>query len=169
MRLAWLTGVLLLLAPSLASASETCVCWTGLDAPVSEMSPDLLRRLVEARAQMSREQERTALRLVGQAQADVVRAARLDDALSRPLDEIASLPPAPPAERVLWCDGSDDPRCTPGTPAPVSAEVASGPPGALTHALHAPSGRPRATPRHAHFGLSAHAALLASLERPPRV
>ncbi len=37
------------------------------------------------------------------------------EALSRPLDEISSLAPAPaaPIENVLWCEGSDDPRCAP--------------------------------------------------------
>ncbi|MCU0671691.1 MAG: hypothetical protein MUE69_02745 [Myxococcota bacterium] len=168
MRLAWLTGVLLLLAPTMASAADTCVCWTGLDAPASESSPELLRRLTEL-------QEAEAQRVAAIAEGTFRlrapnTAAELEpgDILSRPLDEIASLPPAPPPERVLWCDGSDDPRCSQGTPPPVSAEVASGPPGAITHTSVRVFRRERSSSRHAHAGLDAHVAASPSLERPPR-
>lgn len=163
MRLAWLTGVLLLLAPSMASAADTCVCWTGLDAPASESSPELLRRLTEL-------QEAEAQRVAAIAERTFRVAAELEpgDILSRPLDEIASLPPAPPPERVLWCDGSDDPRCSQGTPPPVSAEVASGPPGAITHTSVHVFRRERSMSQHAHAGLDAHVAPSRSLERPPR-
>lgn len=159
MRLAWLTGVMLLLAPSMASAADTCVCWTGLDAPASESSPELLRRLTELQ---DAEAERVATI------AERTFRVAMDDVLSRPLDEIASLPPLPSPERVLWCDGSDDPRCTQGTPPPVSAEVASGPPGALVYSHTTFARRPRITGRHPNAGLAAHVGASVSLDRPPR-
>jgi len=169
MRLAWLTGVLLLLAPSMASAADTCVCWTGLDAPASDGSPELLRRLTELQEAEARRVAAIAERTF-RVSAPSVRGAELEagEILSRPLDEIASLPPAPPPERVLWCDGSDDPRCSQGTPPPVSAEVASGPPGAITHTSVHVFRRERSSSRHAHAGLDAHVAPSRSLERPPR-
>lgn len=168
MRLAWLTGVLLLLAPTMASAADTCVCWTGLDAPTSESSPELLRRLTElqeAEAQRVAAIAERTFRLRVPSTTDELESG---DILSRPLDEIASLPPAPPPERVLWCDGSDDPRCSQGTPPPVSAEVASGPPGAITQTSVHVFRREPPSSRHAHAGLDAHVAPSRSLERPPR-
>ncbi len=194
MRLAWLTGVLLLLAPSWASASDTCVCWTGLDTPqsvVGEWTPERMRRLVELRAarassDMTGEARSDAdwndARQIDARRSDVARVAvdasrepasgvvelLAEEALSRPLDEIASLPPAPAPERVLWCDGSDDPRCTPGNPVPTSAEVASGPPGAPIAALSVPSLHSRSVTRHGRVGLAPYAAGLGGLDRPPR-
>lgn len=189
MRLAWLTGVLLLLAPSWASASDTCVCWTGLDTPQSvagEWTPERMRRLVELRAARASadvaEETRSDAGLNEARSHEVARVAvdgssepaggvvggLTEEALSRPLDEIASLPLAPAAERVLWCDGSDDPRCTPGNPVPTSAEVASGPPGAPVAALSAPSLRSRSSTRHGRVGLAPYAAGRGGLDRPPR-
>lgn len=98
------------------------------------------------------------------------------DALSRPVEELISPPlfvmvgsdEAPSPEQVLWCEGSDDPRCSPATGTPIAPEVSSPPPAAV------PSTQAEAEPRPSELrpvdpaGLRAAAGARRTIERPPR-
>ncbi|MBX3248901.1 MAG: hypothetical protein KF901_17120 [Myxococcales bacterium] len=150
MRLGLVTTLLLALSPVTAEA-DSCVCWTGLDAS-------------ESRARSTEVSTLEAPAIAPMRPLTL----RLDpDALSRPIEDITSRMPDPP-ERVLWCDGGDDPRCAPGNPAPPSASVATTPPAALTQAQAARSGRPSESTRSARVGLSHARGVRFGLVRPPR-
>ncbi len=98
------------------------------------------------------------------------------DALSRPVEELSSPPlfvvvgtdQAPSPEQVLWCEGSNDPRCTPGTGTPIAPEVSSPPPAAVASlGVERDSLRSRLRPFEPE-GLRASRGTRRSIERPPR-
>ena len=92
------------------------------------------------------------------------------DAVSRPIDEIASLAQTPlaPVEHVLWCEGSDDPRCAPqqgqpdaprvSVPGPALASVTWATPPSIDPALH----------RTPSVGAGPSAGVSVRVDRPPR-
>jgi len=95
-----------------------------------------------------------------------------DDAVSRPVDEIASMEialPAPsaPERPVLWCDGDDDPRCDEGAPGTTSLELVPPPAGALGASDDLPL---RGALTHLFVSQETHAAagIRWRVERPPR-
>lgn len=98
------------------------------------------------------------------------------DALSRPVEELSSPPlfrvladgQEPSPEQVLWCEGSDDPRCTPGTSTPVSPEVSSPPPASAASATGAAGRAPTILRPFDAEGLRAACGTRRSIERPPR-
>lgn len=138
-----------LLLPVGARAAEACSCLGpdgtfGVSAPSDAVDP---------------------------AGADVADGVDADgETLSRPLDEISSLAPAPPApvENVLWCEGSDDPRCAPQQGQPDAPRV-SVPGPALPRAedAHRDTIDP-ALHRTPATGAGPSAGVYAEVDRPPR-
>jgi len=98
------------------------------------------------------------------------------DALSRPVDELISPPlfvmvgdgQAPSPEQVLWCEGSNDPRCSPGTGTPIAPEVSSPPPAAAADLGEEPTPDPVVLRPFDPEGLGAASGARRSIERPPR-
>lgn len=99
-----------------------------------------------------------------------------DDALSRPIEELSSPPlfmmladdQEPSPEQVLWCEGSNDPRCSPGTGTPVAPEVSSPPPAAAASTGSEPDRVATSLPPFDPEGLRAARGTRRSIERPPR-
>lgn len=169
-----LTGAaaLALLGPAATAAAEPCVCLTGTPAegPVLEASFPYLD-LADGSALADAP-------LLADAPASVPTEG--EDALSRPVEELISPPlfiwveepslggaPAP-VQKVLWCEGSDDPRCSPAHGDPVTPEIVSPPPAAPASVTSAPRPRGLHADPFVREGLDGARGVRRALERPPR-
>ncbi|MEM9070283.1 MAG: hypothetical protein AAGE52_17380 [Myxococcota bacterium] len=93
-----------------------------------------------------------------------------DEAQSRPIDEIASFvppPPEAPAPSVLWCEGSDDPRCIPQQSQPDAPRLSVPGPGAALADADADNVMTPAERRTPHWGQRPLAGIQTRVERPP--
>ena len=98
-----------------------------------------------------------------------------EDALSRPVDELSSAPTlvvlgadaAPSPEPLLWCEGSNDPRCERGTGTPIGPELSSPPPAATPIAEIAVRPRAGTDFPFVHEGLGAARGARRPIDRPP--
>ncbi|MAQ17645.1 MAG: hypothetical protein CMN30_22965 [Sandaracinus sp.] len=161
-----------LIGPAASAAAEPCVCLTGIEpaAPTNfvELSlPDAAPTI--------------GVSLLPTADDAPVSEPTLGaEALSRPLDELLSAPlfvwadatplaaGGEPGPKVLWCEGSDDPRCQPAHGDPVSPEFTSPPPSALGATLRVAAPWGIETSPFASEGLLAARGARRELERPPR-
>lgn len=93
-----------------------------------------------------------------------------EEALSRPLEDITSLAPAPPPplENVLWCEGNDGPRCAPQQGRPdTPPPTVPGPALAWTEAPPRDTMDP-ARPCTPSVGAGPSAGVSDRVDRPPR-
>lgn len=104
--------------------------------------------------------------------APVSEATSGDDAVSQPVDAIASfvtyVPPPPEPEKVLWCEGSDDPRCFPVQGHSAGFDLSVPSPGDLARDVAPRSRALSAQNRTAFSGFGPSAGVRLRLDRPPQ-
>jgi hypothetical protein len=152
-----------LLGPTSPVAADPCVCLAGDEPAVGDLGAEAPALPLSPFA---------AYELDAPASEPTMG----DDALSRPIEELSSPPlfmmladdQEPSPEQVLWCEGSDDPRCTPGTSTPATPEVTSPPPAAVRSMDAEPGARPTTLRPFDPEGLRAARGTRRSIERPPR-
>lgn len=152
-----------LLGPTSSADADPCVCLAGVEPATGDLGA-----------------EAPALPLSPFVAYDVDAPASEPtmgaDALSRPVEELSSVPlfvvvatgQKPSPEQVLWCEGSNDPRCSPGTGTPIAPEVSSPPPAAVASTDVARDPAPIQLRPFDPEGLRAARGARRSIERPPR-
>lgn len=95
-----------------------------------------------------------------------------DEAVSQPVDVISSQEvvavEAEEPEKVLWCEGSDDPRCAPIEGNTSAPELTMPSPGELVRAAAPRASMFPTSRRTANTGLAASVGARSDLERPPQ-
>lgn len=152
-----------LLGSTSSAAADPCVCLAGAEPAAGDVHAEAPALPLSPFA-------------VFDADAPASEPTMGDDALSRPVEELSSPPlfvvlsddQEPSPEQVLWCEGSNDPRCSPGTGTPIVPEVSSPPPAAVASTTAETESQPAILRPFDPEGLRAARGTRRSIERPPR-
>ena len=121
-----------LIGPAASAAAEPCVCLAGFDV---EQAP----LLAGVSLLPTRDDAPASEPTLGSEALSLPIQELSSPALFVWVDEAALGGTSAPAQKVLWCEGSDDPRCSPAHGTPVAPELSSPPPAGLASALPLPA------------------------------